>query len=355
MVARKILFNDETIQILTRRKGEITQMLTKETLKKLYFKQNKSLEDIAKEYGCSRVYVSKMMKKYGLERRTQSKARIEAMKKGKFERFGYYELDENFFTEWSPEMAWVLGLLFTDGFVRPFSISIWSMDIEILEKIKEAIKSSNPVGITTQSYDKSKRIYKFAFYREKMMEDLNRLGLHQRKSLNMTFPDVPQEYIRHFIRGCWDGDGSIYITGGKIDANYFSGSFGFIKRLTEELYNVGIFKTSQPYHYQTGRNGTKIFRKVLDKISEKYENGKYPLTIHKERRSKAYYIRLASRENLEKLFHYFYDGVDESMYLTRKYNVFVKGLKLEHMPIRFSSPRFQKPQDVVVGKNYQKF
>jgi len=30
-----------------------------------------------------------------------------------------------------------------------------------------------------------------------------------------------------------------------------------------------------------------------------------------------------------KLFHYFYDGVDESVYLSRKYNVFVKGLKLE--------------------------
>ena len=33
-------------------------------------------------------------------------------------------------------------------------------------------------------------------------------------------------------------------------------------------------------------------------------------------------------ENLEKLYHLFYDGVDESIYLTRKYNVLVEGLKV---------------------------
>ena len=42
----------------------------------------------------------------------------------------------------------------------------------------------------------------------------------------------------------------------------------------------------------------------------------------------AYYIKIQTRENVEKLFHLFYDGVDESMYLSRKYEVFVKGLKL---------------------------
>ena len=42
----------------------------------------------------------------------------------------------------------------------------------------------------------------------------------------------------------------------------------------------------------------------------------------------AYYIKIQTRENVEKLFLFFYDGVDESMYLSRKYEVFVKGLKL---------------------------
>jgi len=27
----------------------------------------------------------------------------------------------------------------------------------------------------------------------------------------MAFPKIPDEYIRHFVRGCWDGDGTVYI------------------------------------------------------------------------------------------------------------------------------------------------
>jgi len=315
---RKILFSDEAMQILTKKKGEITLILTKEKIKTLYFKQNKSLEDIAKEYGCSRTAIMKIMKKYRLVRRTQSKARIEAMKKGKFERFGYYEINENFFSEWSPEMAWVLGLLFTDGFIRPSRISIWSMDIELLEKVKKTLNSSNPIRITAQSYDKSKHIHTFGFYREKMMEDLNRLGLHQKKSLNMIFPKVPEEYIRHFIRGCWDGDGSIYFESKKLRGSYTCGSFKFIEKLVQELYRAEIYKRTPPSD-----------KSERDKMWSNYPDGRFPLKIHEEKRSKSYYIKIDSKDGLEKLFHYLYDGVDESIYLSRKYNTFVKGLKLE--------------------------
>jgi hypothetical protein len=60
-----------------------------------------------------------------------------------------------------------------------------------------------------------------------------------------------------------------------------------------------------------------------------YQDGKFPLVIHEDKRSNAYYIKIRTRENVEKLFHYLYDGFDESMYLSRKYKVFVKGLRLE--------------------------
>ena len=61
-----------------------------------------------------------------------------------------------------------------------------------------------------------------------------------------------------------------------------------------------------------------------------YPVGKYPLKISTENRSKspAYTIKINSKESMERLFYYFYAGVDESMYLKRKYDVFVKGLNL---------------------------
>ena len=63
-----------------------------------------------------------------------------------------------------------------------------------------------------------------------------------------------------------------------------------------------------------------------DRMRSNYPIGKYPLAIHKEKRSKSYYIKIDSRENLEKLFDYLYDRVNESMYLERKFKIFAKGL-----------------------------
>jgi len=322
---RKILFNDETIQILTKRKGEITQILTKETLKKLYFKQNKSLEDIAREYGCSRQAILKMMKKYGLEARTQSKARIEGIKKGKFENLSYGDIDERFFSKWSPGMAWALGLLFTDGHIYGNLVQFTSVDIELLENIKTLFQSPRAVQKMTQGYDKSKHIYRFAFSHPTIAEDLRRLGMHEKKSLDMVFPDIPEKHRRHFIRGCWDGDGSIFFDQNRLVASYISGSKKFIERLVEELYKIGISKTGVSYKYEKGK---RVFQPVTKEMLSNHPDGRFPLTIHMKNIN-AYYIKIATRENIEKLFHYFYDGVDESMYLSRKYNTFVKGLKME--------------------------
>jgi hypothetical protein len=131
----------------------------------------------------------------------------------------------------------------------------------------------------------------------------------------MIFPDIPEKYIRHFIRGCWDGDGSIYISGGKLRGSYVSGSLKFVERLVQELYKAGIYKITPPKD-----------KLESDKMWLQYPDGRFPLTIYKSKRSKSYDIKIDRRENLQKLFDYFYEGVDESMYLERKFKTFAKGL-----------------------------
>ena len=302
--------------------GLITEALTKEKLIDLYYKQNKSLQDIAKEYNCSRQTVKFLMERYGLQRRKRSKARVLAIKEGKFKNFEYYDINENFFSEWTPQMAWVLGLIFTDGcFIQEGGISICSIDYELLEKIRHHQNSTKPIKKISQSYDKTKHIFKYGFCRERMSEDLQKLGLIQRKSLNMQFPMVPEGYTRHFIRGCWDGDGTIYIDKNrKLNANYVSGAKEFMEQLVEKLHKHGIHR-KRPYSES---------KREIERLRSIYSIGRYPLKIFIDSRSKSpsYSIKLNSRENMEKLFHYLYDGVDESMYLSRKYKVFLKGLQL---------------------------
>ena len=305
--------------------GKITKSLTKDKLKDLYIYKQKSLQDIAKEYNCTRQMIKLLMEKYGLKRRRRSKARVLAIKRGKFKDFGYHDIDENFFSKWTPQMAWVLGLLFTDGCIwfpkkgtMGCRVSISSKDYEMLENIKHHLKSTNPIDIRVQSKDETKYIYRLTFYREKILEDLQKLGLIQRKSLILEFPNIPNEYIRHFIRGCWDGDGSVYITQGSPNASFVSGSKTFIKRLVLELYNNGI-------------NRKRLIKSDSDrkKMYSMYPLFKYPLKISQSKRSNIYTIKLNSKDNMLKLFHYFYDGVDETMYLKRKYDIFVKGLGLK--------------------------
>lgn len=303
-------------------KIHLLRLLTKETLEILYREQNKSLEDIASQFNCSRQAIQYIMKKHGIQRRKRSEARVLAIKNNKFKTFKYDDINEEFFSLWSPGMAWVLGLIFTDGNLQNsvqngLRVSISSVDYELLDKVRNLMQSKREIKKKAQSYDKNKYIYQFEFYREKMRSDIQELGLTERKSLTMQFPKVPEAYVRHFIRGCWDGDGSVYFESEKLRADYVTGSKVFIETLVEKLYKAGIHRKF--LHYESEEEK----RKLISRYS--YHN--YPLAIYKKHaKSPCFYIKISTKENLERLFNWLYINVNESMFLSRKYKIFVEGL-----------------------------
>lgn len=316
---------DDKNHIAEKDKQHLSEKLTREILHDLYHVQKKSLQDIASAFDCTRQNIHHIMRLQGIPRRKKSHARTLAIKQDKFEKFKFDDINEDFFRQWTPQMGWVLGLLFTDGNVQRVTkshtglrVSICSMDLEVIEKVISLLGSKKNAKTRKQSYDPNKSIYYFEFYREQMRDDLHRLGLQQKKSLIMQFPDVPEEYVRHFVRGCWDGDGSIYISDNKLRASYTCGSLAFIERLAQELYKIGVCKNFiSDLNYEQ-----------KEKLRNNYPDGKYPLTIHKKHNGNAYEIKFGDRDQLTKFFSYMYEDVDQSMYLTRKYNKFVTGLNL---------------------------
>jgi hypothetical protein len=133
-------------------------------------------------------------------------------------------------------------------------------------------------------------LYDFNIRSNKMYDDLLSLGLSPRKSRTIAFPPIPQEYVRHFIRGCWDGDGSIYIEGKnplKSPAHYVSGSKVFIEGLAHQLCELGLTRA----------------------------------TVHTAKNRQSFYVKYGPKDCV-KLFHLFYDGVDETIFLSRKYERF---------------------------------
>jgi intein/homing endonuclease len=125
---------------------------------------------------------------------------------------------------------------------------------------------------------------------DKIYNDLLKFGLTPNKSLTLQFPDVPKEYVRHFVRGCWDGDGSVYFEkrANRIKASYVSGSKKFIEGMVGALSKDGF---------------------VIKTI---YTN---------KRKTPSYYFRL-NLSQMRAFYHYLYDDVAESQYLVRKYNLF---------------------------------
>lgn len=261
--------------------------ITPEILKKMYHDDKKSLADISREFGCTRQYVYKLMRYFNIDRRDNLQARLLSLK---------YKINEDFFSQWSPEMSYVLGLIFTDGCIqkdkrgRSVSVVLSINDLSLLEKVRNLMGSTHRITKLKQ-----KGLYRFGFGREKILKDLTNLGLTPNKSRVIKFPDVPDEYMRHFIRGCWDGDGSVfcqYYNRNLLMSSYVSGSREYIEKMEQIL------------HEKAGLTKRKIYQRPS---------------------GTSYYFKYAHKDSI-KLFHYMYDGVPNSMFLERKYDHFQKAL-----------------------------
>ena len=100
---------------------------------------------------------------------------------------------------------------------------------------------------------------------------LNNLGCTPQKSLTLKFPTyekVPKELIRHFIRGYFDGDGSLCVTE-KTRSIDVLGTYDFLYQLCLES---GI-DTNKIYVSKSKSN--KVFRIVLGSKSDLYNFSKY--------------------------------------------------------------------------------
>jgi len=266
--------------------------LTIEKLIALYIIEKKSLGDIGKLYGASRAAIYKKIKKFNIKQRSKSQARLEAQKQGKLPQ-KYFHINENFFSIWSPKMAYVLGLMMTDGCISKvkngsYRISLCLNDKELLEKVTQAMGSEH--NVVPSKYQKG--LYIFIIGRKKMAHDLINLGVKPRKSLDLKFPYVPKEYLRDFIRGVFDGDGCVYYLKGNktklLATSFVSGSGKFIYDLEKALQHLGM----------------------------------PPKKIYEIQRKNTYYTLRYHHKQSMRLFRIMYENLQNNLCLKRKYDKF---------------------------------
>lgn len=112
------------------------------------------------------------------------------------------DINEDFFSSWSNEMAYVLGTVYTDGnlWQRRYHhrASISQKEPELLKKVK-FLMNSNAKLTFTKKRGVAGEIYLLSIQSKKIYEDLIKLGLTPDKSLSVDFTKIPPVCVRYFI------------------------------------------------------------------------------------------------------------------------------------------------------------
>jgi hypothetical protein len=148
-------------------------------------------------------------------------------------------------TTWRPELAYAVGLLTADGSlsINGRHIDFTSGDIENITNFQTCLGLLDiKVGIKHSTFNSSKKYYRIQFGDVVFYQWLIKIGLSANKSLSVGQLQIPPEYFYDFLRGEWDGDGTIYCSQDTrwkssyiVSLGFASGSRIFLEWLQAEI------------------------------------------------------------------------------------------------------------------------
>jgi len=160
------------------------------------YKTGLSCQKIANQLNVSESFINKKLKELNITKRSNSVYRKRSW-------------NENFFNNIdTEEKAYWLGFLYADGCVhdKPNGQKLITLCVKDKEVIEKFIKSIDG-DFTVKKYND---VYGVYLTSKAMFNDLFKLGCVPRKSLILKFPSIASNLINHFIRGYFDGDGTVF-------------------------------------------------------------------------------------------------------------------------------------------------
>lgn len=171
-------------------------------------------------------------------------------------------------------------------------------DKQLIRLVKRIMSTSNKIEVY-QSKGNTKLRYTIQIGSKKLYEKLLKLGFTPNKSLTLVFPNIPDNVLRHFLRGYFDGDGST--------------SLAFYKRKNrnslQKVFNIRL------------RCGSKIFIEILQKKIASLAGVNGRLYFH----SRAYEL-VYNNKGVVKLYRFMYPASDLPS-LKRKKEILEKGIR----------------------------
>ncbi len=166
------------------------------------YKSGISQNQIAKKLGYSGGEIGKLLNRHNIKIRPRNK----------------YCVNETFFDKIdTEEKAYILGMFYSDGCVDNIGkmrIQLQSEDKYLLEKIAKIMNYDGPMYHINppKRFPHRKHQDCLSINRKKLADQLINTGCVPNKSLILKFPKkdiVSDNLVRHFVRGYFDGDGSI--------------------------------------------------------------------------------------------------------------------------------------------------
>lgn len=204
----------------------------------------------------------------------------------------------------TPSKAYFLGLLYADGgFIksknkngyikRTLSLELKTEDKYILEEFKKQLESSIPIKrikkeetmfVNKKEYNFIKDNCYFRVGCKELIEDLISWGCIENKTKELKNVPVLSSYlIRFFLLGFFDGDG--IASYGKRAYMGFCGTESMMKSISEILNKELNIEIKKPYYNKS---------------------------------NKIFYLHYTKKEEIEKIYHYFYDEIDIPFLIRKK-------------------------------------
>lgn len=251
----------------------------KEKIIKYYYDNpDKQVKEINKIFKLTKRAMNNLFKEFNISSRRKNR----------------YTLNEYFFDIIDSELkAYLLGYLFADGFVgdENYNNIVFSQkkeDAEAVELLKKSIEYTGNLRTfkpRISSFNNSSDQVAINFSSMHMANTLRNCGL-SKKEFYDKFPKLNNVLMRHFIRGFFDGDGSITLTRSTYkDKIYYGGAFNII--INKKLVNS--------------------FLNLFNEIH---------FTIDQSKTDYMVYLKCNSKKSIKLIYNYFYK--DSKYFLSRK-------------------------------------
>lgn len=198
--------------------------------------------------------ISSVLLKSNVSLRDRSEARRE------------YKVDHLYFSSIeTDQQAYWLGFFAADGCISPphrIRLCLCRKDRSHVESFRQAVGAENPI-LPWNRKEKEPRSFGIEFYSHQMALDLSKYSITPKKSLRLSWPDLPSYLQAPFSRGYVDGDGSWSIRKDGQIIFTVCGNLSFLEIFQELLIKecavnkTKIFptgKTKKPYVLAYGGN-----------------------------------------------------------------------------------------------------